>query len=826
MNIPRMGATEDPAKYAETLRKLVQDEFNRLSTDFYRFRQDTLNAAVIPLRAVSAITTDPSAYGVAVTWENPQQDTIQPTHVRIRILEIADTWAEYSYPKNTWEFNGLLPGTQYTVNIQLIARYEDTVSFVSATRNCPSLPVQRVAESEIRSRTFTTDPGVGPPGQGTGNTTTFPFPEAENPGTVGGADCWWEYMIQLFDITTWEDTIYTDEIDGNADLVDFDQTVLDCTRLYRMNIREVCNSVPGAWQNGTPFIPACDWTDPCGGVSGNDSAADAPFSTADLFEVPKACTEDDQYLVVEDGVSGINMIKMDGFDTFYREGDWTVVGTNPGSLQYPLMQAQLPLVGDLTGQDDFTVQMDVFTPAVSAGVGTYIMLFLGTKFRISINQVPSGFTFSMIAPWDLGGTMNLTSTTIIPVGTWVTVGARVDADGLKSLWIDGVKEAESVNAIELDLNGMTDDFAMFALEDIEYRRVYGWNRALADDEIGIVPNPVLSTIVYVATGDVATTVGISGAIMQVDNNTLLISADTGQGLTRIDITDRENPVVTHTLLAATLGAPVIYGVKQLVKGASEVWVSYYTTHPDYRHAKISTADLSVISNSADSAMTGWTGTQSIQNMIELQLGGDNYWCDPAGDMNYVNGVTNAAVGGMTGGDFLGADGEEPDWIPELSMALARRATTTVKLWTVGTPTNPTEISTPAFTGSNPNVTRPAYVSASELAIAYFNGSHYLALFDPTTGTNLDEVTGADVRVSDNFRTLAYVAEGRTWIIHHGAASGSDTYLVAREVVASAFQTPYQVLMTAANGNMKDIVLVGNYIYGIAKTGMVTYRIDA
>lgn len=106
-----MPNTDDPAvlkRALDQMKRLVQDEFNRLSTDFYDFKKATYDAGIIPLRAVSNIAVTFDEYSMTATWELPDGDEITPTIVRVRILEISpNTWAEYSYPKTSWSFSGL-----------------------------------------------------------------------------------------------------------------------------------------------------------------------------------------------------------------------------------------------------------------------------------------------------------------------------------------------------------------------------------------------------------------------------------------------------------------------------------------------------------------------------------------------------------------------------------------------------------------------------------------------------------------------------------------------------------------------------------------------
>src|SRR6056297_2845352 len=134
LEIPSIPNSDDPAvlkRALDQMKRLVQDEFNRLATDFYDFKQTTYNAGIIPLRGVSNIEVTKTEFSVSATWELPDGQEITPTQVRIRIAELGDTWTTYNYPKTSWSFSGLLPGTQYTLQIQLRAIFEATDSFVS-----------------------------------------------------------------------------------------------------------------------------------------------------------------------------------------------------------------------------------------------------------------------------------------------------------------------------------------------------------------------------------------------------------------------------------------------------------------------------------------------------------------------------------------------------------------------------------------------------------------------------------------------------------------------------------------------------------------------
>ena len=104
-------------------------------------------------------------------------------------------------------------------------------------------------------------------------------------------------------------------------------------------------------------------------------------------------------------------------------------------------------------------------------------------------------------------------------------------------------------------------------------------------------------------------------------------------------------------------------------------------------------------------------------------------------------------------------------------------------------------------------------------------TYRVGLFEISTGTELDTVSGDTEVQLGNVRK--YEAEGRQWIIHPGDVIGSDQELVVREIIAGpAFDTADYYLMDASDGIIDNFVIVGNYIFGSGKTGMVTYRIDA
>ena len=515
--LPPVPPTDDPAtikRAMDDMRRLVQDEFNRLATDFYDFKKTTYEAAIIPLRGVANIATVVDEFSVQATWENPQQVEITPTHVRIRILEISpNDFAEYTYPINSWEFDGLLPGTQYTLQIQLVARFETTDTFVSTTRNCPSVPVLRVAESDIKARVFTTPAGVGPP---TDNDTddeqvVFTFPDTDGtPGPAAGTDCYWGYKFQYRTACAWADTAVSEvEVDGDIGDVTVDTGAVPFTTfpntLFRMAYREICDAVAGDWVYGESFMAVDFSNSDCLGIVKSASYLTTPFSSADVIALPGACQEDGTWLQIVEERTEIEFTRGTGLKCMeYIDNEWTLIGKDTslggaGPVWQPMISGNLPAVGALTNTNDFTLGFDVKFPiaynTTGAPLTSYPIITIGDK--INVYYLSAGTTFELLltVPRDGGGTYNF-RTGQLATGTWHTIYYSHDVsepDG-RELFVEDLPVAVSADAVDNDFDDITNAVRVNTMPQMELRKFYMWDFLVSAPPA--VPLPALLTAWY------------------------------------------------------------------------------------------------------------------------------------------------------------------------------------------------------------------------------------------------------------------------------------------------------------------------------------------
>jgi len=502
LELPPITASDDPAvlkKQMEQMRRLMQDEFNRLSTDFYDFRKITFEAGVLPLKAVAAVSSTPTASSVAATWENPQQDAITPTHVRVRIFQLSPTdWAEYSYPINSWEFFGLLPATQYTLQIQLVARFETTDSFVSTTRNCPSVPVLRTAESSIISHTFVTDTGVGPPTDNETNddNVIFTFPGTDgDPGVVDGSDCWWGYQFQYRSACAWADTNVGEAFAaGNVGDVTIDTSGVPfstyANSLFRVKYREVCNGVAGDWVYGQSFMAVDFSASPCLGIVKSASLTATEFSGADMLAFPSVCQESGTYIQVIDEVSDNEFLTFNPHFgcVEYIDSEWTLIAADSAEAGFgspirgPIAVGLAPTVGTLNNISDFTLGFELKIPNnawyASGARGVFEIMNFGGKIRVLIAQNTTDYSLIIQVPRLSGGVFELRMDSLA-YGAWVPVYYVHDAseiDGRK-LYNNRALQDTSTVAFDNDLGGITSEVKFSAVNLMQLRKVYAWDSA-------------------------------------------------------------------------------------------------------------------------------------------------------------------------------------------------------------------------------------------------------------------------------------------------------------------------------------------------------------
>jgi len=511
LDLPAVPKTTDPVAMMNAMKsrdRIIQDQFNRLADDLYRFKKATYDAAIIPIPGVAAIETTATQFSVSATWENPDATDITPTHVRVRVLEASpDDWAEYTYPIGSWSFFGLTPNTQYTIQVQLVARYEDTQSFVSTTRNCPSMPVLRVAESAIKSKVFTTLPGVGPPVDAEIDTTTvdftFPDPPDGTPGAVGSAFCWWEYGFQVFEGSTgngYVDIGSLTEVAGDVGDVTIDLNGLPFSSYesgsFRMRYREVCNGVDGAWLYGDAFMKY-DLDVLCGGLTQSESAADLPYSNADMFSIVP-CMNTGHWLKQRDGVSATEYIQAyPGYRGYARtSGEWTLYASDTSNLavsdrvHVPQLSSTLTAISTLHAASDFSFCIDIYLSDLALGSpglhGTpWTILNIGNKIKLNIVQHTATYEAIVNVPREGGGVYVFRASGLAP-DTWNSIFYVHDVSEAtgRVLYHNGVEVARSVSGSnDNDFDDIDGSIQINTFNLQRTRKVYGWKRAVTPAEI-------------------------------------------------------------------------------------------------------------------------------------------------------------------------------------------------------------------------------------------------------------------------------------------------------------------------------------------------------
>lgn len=509
LSLPSASNSDDPAtlkKEMATMRQLVMDEFNRMADDFYQFKKVTFEAGVIPLKQINDLVVTYDEYSMTAVWENPQQEDIEATHVRVRISEITpNDWAEYTYPKNTWEFNGLEAGTQYTLQVQLIGRYEASDTFVSTTRNCPSVPVLRIAESAIKAKVFTTLSGVAPPTDPglTDPEITFPFPDPpDTGGAVDSALCWWEYGFQnevLTDLPGGRIPIWTDigsltEFSGLVSSVTIDTSAAPFDAAgegpFRMKYRSVCDSVPGGWVYTPSFMKAdLDGSHLCGDFTASASLAESPYSTADLFAIPKPCHPIGSWFRIEDGVTDTEIVTHGPAyaGTALTGGEWTVFGADTSSLATgygQIMTGQIAGLATLHDESDFMFSIDLWMedPYYAGNQGlpggqtrSYDVMILGNKIKLAAVFYAATWSAQVTVPRAGGGSYVFRADSL-PYGAWTEIFYQHDVSEAtgRVLYIDGVSADASTTAWLNDFDGIDDTYKIYSFPFMRMRKNYGW----------------------------------------------------------------------------------------------------------------------------------------------------------------------------------------------------------------------------------------------------------------------------------------------------------------------------------------------------------------
>ena len=418
-------------------------------------------------------------------WMNQALDPSNlPTDVQYRISSTTSVWAEKAYPAAAASVGFLQPATEYVFQARYVIRESGVIT----------------ATGPISELFFTTNALSGPgtpaadPG-GTGPDSTVPVgPTDGTGGTVGGGDCWWEWVVQEptapLDIgaIVWQDTAVTDSVDGDATSFDVDLVAegLSCGGLLRFKYREVCNGVPDDWQYRDPFIAPCDWSDPCGGIAGNATLGAAPFDDA-ILAMPKACVNGDDPLRIEDMVvTGAEYGKFEGFESIYLDGDFVIVSKDDCSIYgSPVVAGTIGPLSNLATGDDatfaFAMQLTTQPPAVLGG--SRVASF-GKNVNFRAYGTGSGFKVGVTIAVD-GGSISIESITELDLDAWHIVSLTVDADGNKQLYLNGVVDTVSTDTTNPDWDGfgMRGDVELYGNVEAGFRKVAVWDRILTGNEI-------------------------------------------------------------------------------------------------------------------------------------------------------------------------------------------------------------------------------------------------------------------------------------------------------------------------------------------------------
>lgn len=220
-------------------------------------------------------------------WTNPGGQPIEPTETQVRMVGHSLIWTDIAYPLPGITFGGLAASTTYTFQVRYVRRVDGIITHFSPITE--SFPVS----------TLGTAPGPGgedPDGDDPGDTEVV-IPDLD-------PECDLEWELQENDGTGWVtiDSGDQDDLIDNGDgtySLDIDESVFEPGKTYRVRSREVCDGVPGDWQDGPSWDPPDDWSDPC---TVPPQLSDPPYDEASLeVYVPKVCAPD----TITEAVSGI-----------------------------------------------------------------------------------------------------------------------------------------------------------------------------------------------------------------------------------------------------------------------------------------------------------------------------------------------------------------------------------------------------------------------------------------------------------------------------------------------------------------------------------------
>lgn len=456
--------------------------FGRLAGAWVQCQPDPAGSLVAP-QSLVATPTDNAA---TLTWTNPTQDAT-PTEIQIRIPEITSVWTEIGYPSTTLTWAALAASTAYQFQARYIIREDGEI-----TATGPTATVFFTTLALAGPGTPAADPG------GTGPDSTTYWPPLTGGGAVGSGDCWWGYVVEEFDVDTytWSSSATNGEVAGTGFDLDLDFIALgfECGQVLRYKYREICNSVPQAWEYGLAFNVVCDYDDPCGGINQTTAFAAAPFDDA-ILAMPKICYEDARSKIEDYVTDTVEYGKLPGLNLpLYIDSAWQLVasdslGVYGAGLAAGHVPALVPVgsaVPALTS--DFSFTIDVWPEQqILNGSGAPVKIAdIGDTVKIYMYDDGAGVRFSAGFGKQGGGQFDLASSTVLALGEWHTITLTIDQDGEKILYIDGAEDVTEVDTTRANFAAVTGNVALYGNDQMRVRKVAAWDRALTELEALIV----------------------------------------------------------------------------------------------------------------------------------------------------------------------------------------------------------------------------------------------------------------------------------------------------------------------------------------------------
>jgi hypothetical protein len=423
------------------------------------------------------LTVVPTSIAATATWTNPTQ-TLTPTEVQFRVPEITTVWTELNYPATVSYWSALNPSTEYQYQIRYIIR-SSINGLITAT-------------SDTVTRFFTTQAAYGPsnpapdPG-GSGPATWIPWSPTTNPAT-----CSWEYVVQDPDTAesalVWRDTLVTGTFSGAGgnQSIDFIALGFACGAFLRLKFREVCDSIPGAWNYGEPFSVPCDWDAACSGLP-VATWTEAAWADA-AFGMPVVCQREGlQGLVMEDYITTDTYARLPGY-VGYAFGDskaWVMGRVDNSNAGTPTVGGTNTGLVGVSETTDFSVTMTVrlYDQPNNELAGGTLLAMIGNQIRIRAYSQGAGYVLA--ASWYKagGGSFQITSTVEVALGAIQTLVLSIDQDGTKFLNVERtITSISDTDTPSWAGGAFNQDIVLHTNGRGRVRSVGGWKRAMTVDE--------------------------------------------------------------------------------------------------------------------------------------------------------------------------------------------------------------------------------------------------------------------------------------------------------------------------------------------------------